>query len=86
MLESLRNLPAFLDGVAAMGGMVASDLAGLRHGISGDDLDEWDPDYIRRALPIMGPLLRNYFRGDVRGLENIPADGPACWSAIIRAD
>jgi hypothetical protein len=78
MLESLRNLPAFLDGVAAMGGMVASDLAGLRHGISGD--------YIRRALPIMGPLLRNYFRGDVRGLENIPADGPACWSAIIRAD
>src|SRR5207244_1790616 len=40
------------------------------------DLDQRDPDYIRETLPGMWLLASFYFRADVRGLENIPADGP----------
>jgi 1-acyl-sn-glycerol-3-phosphate acyltransferase len=40
------------------------------------DLDQWDPDYIRRTLPVLRRTFCNYFRGEVEGLENIPADGP----------
>jgi len=40
------------------------------------DLDERDPDYIREALPGMWLLSSLYFRGEVRGLGNIPEDGP----------
>src|SRR5881227_948185 len=40
------------------------------------DLDERDPDYIRESLPGMWLLASFYFRADVQGLENIPADGP----------
>src|SRR5947209_6973851 len=40
------------------------------------DLDERDPDYIRETLPGMWLLASFYFRADVRGLENIPAEGP----------
>jgi 1-acyl-sn-glycerol-3-phosphate acyltransferase len=61
----------------AFGTKAASDWANLRHGLPGNDLDEWDPDYIRRVLPTMSTLFNTYFRGEVRGMENIPADGPA---------
>jgi 1-acyl-sn-glycerol-3-phosphate acyltransferase len=40
------------------------------------DLDERDPDYIRDTLPGLWLLASFYFRADVRGLENIPAEGP----------
>jgi 1-acyl-sn-glycerol-3-phosphate acyltransferase len=40
------------------------------------DLDQRDPDYIRETLPGMWLLASLYFRADVRGLENIPSDGP----------
>src|SRR5881396_1684741 len=40
------------------------------------DLDQRDPDYIRETLPGMWLLASFYFRADVRGLENIPAEGP----------
>src|SRR6478735_9076787 len=40
------------------------------------DLDERDPDYIRESLPRLWLLSSLYFRGEVRGLGNIPADGP----------
>ena len=40
------------------------------------DLDERDPDYIRETLPGMWLLASFYFRADVQGLENIPAEGP----------
>ena len=35
-----------------------------------------DPELIRRATPLLWPLLRTWFRPDVRGLEHIPAEGP----------
>jgi 1-acyl-sn-glycerol-3-phosphate acyltransferase len=40
------------------------------------DLDERDPDYIRETLPRMWLLSSLYFRGEVRGLGNIPDHGP----------
>ena len=40
------------------------------------DLDERDPDYIRESLPGMWLLASLWFRGEVRGLGRIPADGP----------
>jgi 1-acyl-sn-glycerol-3-phosphate acyltransferase len=39
------------------------------------DLDERDPDFIRERLPGLWLLSSLYFRGDVRGLGNIPDDG-----------
>src|SRR3954470_6130067 len=40
------------------------------------DLDERAPDYIRENLPGIWLLASLYFRGEVRGLGNIPEDGP----------
>ena len=72
-----RLAPKPLDGVLSLPEMALDDWAGLRHGIPGNDLDAWDPDYIRRVLPLMNALMGTYFRGEVRGLENIPRKGPA---------
>src|SRR6476659_838634 len=58
------------------GGIVGS----LRKLIAGRlppaDLDERDPDYIRETLPRMWLMSSLYFRGEVRGLGNIPDSGP----------
>ena len=35
-----------------------------------------DVDWIDRTVPLVWPLLKAWFRPDVRGLERIPADGP----------
>ena len=40
------------------------------------DLDERDPDYIRESLPGLWMLASFYYRADVRGLHNIPREGP----------
>jgi 1-acyl-sn-glycerol-3-phosphate acyltransferase len=40
------------------------------------DLDERDPDYIRENLPWLWLLASVWFRGEVRGLGNIPDSGP----------
>jgi 1-acyl-sn-glycerol-3-phosphate acyltransferase len=69
-------LPEPLDGVAAMGFNAASEWAALLDGLPGDDVDEWNPEYIRQTLPIMRTFFHAYFRAEVRGLENIP-QGPA---------
>src|SRR5436305_3868432 len=39
------------------------------------DLDERDPDYIRENLPGIWLLASLWFRGEVRGLGNIPEEG-----------
>jgi len=48
----------------------------VRNRIPKADLDERDPDYIREQLPGLWMLASFYFRAEVRGLENIPAEGP----------
>jgi 1-acyl-sn-glycerol-3-phosphate acyltransferase len=40
------------------------------------DLDERDPDFIRERLPLMWLMASIWFRGEVRGLGNIPDSGP----------
>jgi 1-acyl-sn-glycerol-3-phosphate acyltransferase len=40
------------------------------------DLDERDPDYIREQLPLMWLAASIWYRGEVRGLGNVPDDGP----------
>jgi 1-acyl-sn-glycerol-3-phosphate acyltransferase len=40
------------------------------------DLDERDSDYIRESLPTLWLLASIWFRGEVRGLERIPREGP----------
>jgi 1-acyl-sn-glycerol-3-phosphate acyltransferase len=40
------------------------------------DLDERDPDYIRENLPRLWLLSSLWFRGEVRGLGNVPESGP----------
>jgi 1-acyl-sn-glycerol-3-phosphate acyltransferase len=39
-------------------------------------IEDWDPDYIRRTVPAMRLFADVYHRAEVRGLENIPAEGP----------
>src|SRR2546423_6771712 len=62
------------DGVVAQLGRAVSQQLQAR--IPRADLDERDPDYIRETLPGMWLLASFYFRADVKGLENIPAEGP----------
>jgi len=70
------GLTQLLDGaVATLEGNVR-DAAGLLDGLRGDEPDDWDPEYVRRTLPLLKATFGTYFRGEVRGLENIP-DGPA---------
>ena len=48
----------------------------LRARVPAADLDERDPDYIRESLPGLWLAASLWFRGEVRGLGNIPEDGP----------
>jgi 1-acyl-sn-glycerol-3-phosphate acyltransferase len=66
-------------------GQHAPGLAGrVIHAVAGQvrgrvpvaDLDERDPDYIRDSLPRLWLLASLWFRGEVRGLGNIPDEGP----------
>jgi 1-acyl-sn-glycerol-3-phosphate acyltransferase len=40
------------------------------------NLDDRDPDYIREQLPLLWLLASFWFRGEVRGLGNVPDEGP----------
>jgi 1-acyl-sn-glycerol-3-phosphate acyltransferase len=62
---------------AGFAGRLLGDLAKSVQGrIPVADLDERDPDYIRDTLPRLWLLSSLYFRGEVRGLGNIPETGP----------
>jgi 1-acyl-sn-glycerol-3-phosphate acyltransferase len=72
-----RGSAIAVDGIAKTGAGALRDLGSIRHGLNrGDDLDEWDAEYIRRTLPLNRALLGAYFRAEVRGMDNIPASGP----------
>src|SRR5919112_589767 len=59
-----------------------NDVAGALNPVSGngdgsdDWLDAWDPEYIRTTLPTLRMFSDVYHRAEVRGLDNIPAEGP----------
>src|SRR4051794_5575311 len=64
-------------GVTAFGTGMVKDTVGVLNGLRGDEPDDWDPDYIRDTLPLLKNTFGAYFRGEVRGLDNIPSDGPS---------
>jgi 1-acyl-sn-glycerol-3-phosphate acyltransferase len=68
-------LRAAVDGTVAWGQVVVDDLTHPRRTLDGNDLDAWDPEYIRRVLPLWRTALALYFRAEVRGLDNVPAEG-----------
>ena len=64
-------------GLLGLGGRAVRTVARqVTKRIPAADLDDRDPDYIRERLPGMWLLASLYFRGEVRGLGNIPEDGP----------
>ena len=71
------NLPLTPGAAASLAGKAVSALARqAQQRVPNADLDERDPDYIRESLPGLWLLASIYFRGEVRGLERIPAEGP----------
>src|SRR5687767_11319028 len=62
-------------GSARMAAAATEDVVGMRRHPD-DWLDAWDPAYIRTTLPALRALSKVYFRAEVEGLDNIPADGP----------
>ena len=70
-----QRTPSPVADILEMSGATMSDLTGLLDR-DGDELDEWDPEYIRHTLPLQRRLIGGYFRSETRGLDNIPAEGP----------
>jgi 1-acyl-sn-glycerol-3-phosphate acyltransferase len=63
--------------LASMAGrLIAAVAEQAQRRVPSADLDERDPDYIRETLPGLWMLASLYFRADVRGLQNIPEEGP----------
>jgi 1-acyl-sn-glycerol-3-phosphate acyltransferase len=65
------------DSLAASASALASDLTSLiTRSEQLDWLERRDPEHIRRTLPTMKAYAQLYHRAEVRGLANIPEDGP----------
>ena len=56
--------------------LVGAVARGARARVPAADLDERDPDFIRETLPGQWLLASLWFRGEVRGLGNVPEEGP----------
>jgi 1-acyl-sn-glycerol-3-phosphate acyltransferase len=69
----LRQADSLVQAMGAVGSDVKSVVDGSE---PLDWFDRRDPEYIRRTLPGMKAISDVYFRGEVRGLANIPAEGP----------
>jgi len=75
--EAVVGLLRQADSLAASASAVASDWRSLLGGSEPLDwLDRRDPEHIRRTLPAMKAYGEIYHRAEVRGLDNIPAEGP----------
>src|SRR5215210_7774378 len=70
-----EQIIATIAGAARMAAVGGGDV--LRATSRPDDwLDAWDPHYVRTTLPALHAMSRLYFRCEVSGLDNIPAEGP----------
>ena len=72
-----RHTPPPLDGVVEYGAGALTDIVDIVKGLPDDPTDTWDPEHIRRTLPWLRAINAAYFRPEVRGIENIPADAPS---------
>lgn len=68
--EDRRSQPGLLER------LVVAVARGVRGRVPTADLDERDPDFIRETLPGQWLLASVWFRGEVRGLGNVPEEGP----------
>jgi 1-acyl-sn-glycerol-3-phosphate acyltransferase len=75
VLRSLADQIGGLDGRRRSQGRRPEGGKGILWRVPPADLDERDPDYIRETLPGMWLLSSLWFRGEVRGLGNIPEHG-----------
>jgi 1-acyl-sn-glycerol-3-phosphate acyltransferase len=63
----------------SLGSLLGDGMGYVRKRISkrlNAQLEDRDPDYLREMLPLMWLISTFYFRGEVRGLGNIPEDEP----------
>jgi 1-acyl-sn-glycerol-3-phosphate acyltransferase len=70
------GLPSLNDAASLLSGVVGGLAKQVQMRVPKADLDERDPDYIRESLPRLWMLASIYYRGEVRGLERIPEEGP----------
>jgi 1-acyl-sn-glycerol-3-phosphate acyltransferase len=42
-----------------------------------DEIAKWDPEFTQRVVGFLRPVMKKYFRAEVRGSEHIPAVGGA---------
>jgi 1-acyl-sn-glycerol-3-phosphate acyltransferase len=75
LVHLARRSPPPVDGLIQIAAGILGDTAGIATG--DDNFDAWDPEHIARTLPVLNPVLSAYFRSEVRGIENVPAGGPA---------
>lgn len=64
--------PAVGAATAPVRGLVSALTPRFRPG----DLDDRDPDLMRELLPGLWLLVSAWYRPDIRGLENVPREGP----------
>jgi len=78
--RTLRAEPDEPEADEGSGGVLGAVVGAVKGFVAGRipaaDLDERDPDYIRETLPRLWLLSSIWFRGEVRGLGNVPEDGP----------
>src|SRR5438270_6453842 len=75
--DLLRGIPGPVEAYARMLAAAAEDVADTVTGRrSSDPFTFRDPQYIQRTLPALRLTSKLYFRGDVRGLDHIPPEGP----------
>src|ERR1700746_2556066 len=77
LTRALRAPAGPVEAYLRMLGAVGEDLAATA--VPGGERDPFlmrDPGYIERTLPALRLTSKFYFRADVRGLENIPPEGP----------
>src|SRR5581483_4072239 len=41
------------------------------------EIAKWDPSFTRQLKNVIGPLVKRYYRAEVRGLANLPQAGGA---------
>jgi 1-acyl-sn-glycerol-3-phosphate acyltransferase len=56
--------------------LVRSAVSSLTPRFRPGNLDDRDPDFMREVLPATWLFVSAWFRPDIRGLENIPEEGP----------
>jgi 1-acyl-sn-glycerol-3-phosphate acyltransferase len=42
-----------------------------------DEISKWDPEFTQRVVGVLRPVMKKYFRAEVRGSDHIPAVGGA---------